>query len=190
MLRRSAPTRPRAEQPAPGGLFPVLAHRRPFQIPPSIQKSAGRAFARPADLAEKVGFRTQLRRRDGRLPFSRTSACASSGGRFAPLCLLAAPLPPNPKGASCDAPFGFGGECGIRTHAGLLPNGFQDRLVMTTSITLHIQCMKKTPCGNRARPVRVVGLIANIICAHPFRALRGISSRKQPTGLFSLVHPL
>ena len=32
-----------------------------------------------------------------------------------------------------------GGECEIRTHAGLLPNGFQDRLVMTTSITLRIK---------------------------------------------------
>ena len=31
-----------------------------------------------------------------------------------------------------------GGEGGIRTHAGLPPNGFQDRLVMTTSIPLHI----------------------------------------------------
>ena len=30
----------------------------------------------------------------------------------------------------------FGGGCGIRTHVGLPPNGFQDRLVMTTSITL------------------------------------------------------
>ena len=31
-----------------------------------------------------------------------------------------------------------GGEEGIRTLVGLLPNGFQDRLVMTTSIPLHI----------------------------------------------------
>ena len=30
----------------------------------------------------------------------------------------------------------FGGEEGIRTLVGLLPNGFQDRLVMTTSIPL------------------------------------------------------
>ena len=30
----------------------------------------------------------------------------------------------------------IGGEGGIRTHAGLHPNGFQDRLVMTTSIPL------------------------------------------------------
>ena len=30
------------------------------------------------------------------------------------------------------------GESGIRTHAPLRTNGFQDRLVMTTSISLHI----------------------------------------------------
>ena len=30
------------------------------------------------------------------------------------------------------------GEGGIRTHAPLRTNGFQDRLVMTTSIPLHI----------------------------------------------------
>ena len=30
----------------------------------------------------------------------------------------------------------FGGGCGIRTHVGVSPNGFQDRLVMTASITL------------------------------------------------------
>ena len=36
----------------------------------------------------------------------------------------------------------FGGEWGIRTLVGVSPNGFQDRLVMTTSITLHI---KKVP---------------------------------------------
>ena len=29
-----------------------------------------------------------------------------------------------------------GGGCGIRTHVTLLSNGFQDRLVMTASITL------------------------------------------------------
>ncbi len=37
----------------------------------------------------------------------------------------------------------FGGEGGIRTHAGLPPNGFQDRLVMTTSILLLIRLLKK-----------------------------------------------
>ena len=31
-----------------------------------------------------------------------------------------------------------GGGKGIRTLVGLLPNGFQDRLVMTTSISLHM----------------------------------------------------
>ena len=33
--------------------------------------------------------------------------------------------------------FNYGAEGGIRTHAGVNPNGFQDRLVMTTSIPLH-----------------------------------------------------
>ena len=32
------------------------------------------------------------------------------------------------------------GEDGIRTHVPLRTNGFQDRLVMTTSIPLHINC--------------------------------------------------
>ena len=31
-----------------------------------------------------------------------------------------------------------GGGCGIRTHVGVNPNGFQDRLVMTASIRLQI----------------------------------------------------
>ena len=35
-------------------------------------------------------------------------------------------------------PQNIGGEDGIRTHVGLLPNGFQDRLVMTASIPLRI----------------------------------------------------
>lgn len=34
--------------------------------------------------------------------------------------------------------FSTSGESGIRTHAPLRTNGFQDRLVMTTSISLHI----------------------------------------------------
>ena len=38
-----------------------------------------------------------------------------------------------------------GGGCGIRTHVGVNPNGFQDRLVMTASITLR---MKLWRCGN------------------------------------------
>ena len=35
-----------------------------------------------------------------------------------------------------------GGDGGIRTHVGLHPNGFQDRLVMTTSIHLRIKNYK------------------------------------------------
>ena len=34
-----------------------------------------------------------------------------------------------------------GGEGGIRTHVGLHPNGFQDRLVMTTSIPLQVSAV-------------------------------------------------
>ena len=34
--------------------------------------------------------------------------------------------------------FSTSGESGIRTHAPLRTNGFQDRLVMTTSISLHM----------------------------------------------------
>ena len=32
----------------------------------------------------------------------------------------------------------FGGEDGIRAHVASLPNGFQDRLVMTASIPLRV----------------------------------------------------
>ncbi len=38
----------------------------------------------------------------------------------------------------CYAPLAYSGEGGIRTHAPLRTNGFQDRLVMTTSIPLHV----------------------------------------------------
>ncbi len=37
----------------------------------------------------------------------------------------------------------FGGEEGIRTLVGLPPNGFQDRLVMTTSILLHLRKLER-----------------------------------------------
>ena len=40
-----------------------------------------------------------------------------------------------------------GGECEIRTHAPLPANGFQDRLVMTASITL-----RRLPAHIRSRP--------------------------------------
>ena len=36
------------------------------------------------------------------------------------------------------------GEGGIRTHAPLRTNGFQDRLVMTTSIPLHVRSFSET----------------------------------------------
>ena len=44
---------------------------------------------------------------------------------------------------AANAVFGryFGGGCGIRTHVRLLSNGFQDRLVMTTSITLRVRLL-------------------------------------------------
>ena len=52
----------------------------------------------------------------------------------------------------CKFLFPTSGESGIRTHAPLRTNGFQDRLVMTTSISLHIYislffallCQRKT----------------------------------------------
>ncbi len=40
--------------------------------------------------------------------------------------------------------FASNGEGGIRTHAPLRTNGFQDRLVMTTSIPLHERLYKST----------------------------------------------
>src|SRR5699024_638710 len=39
------------------------------------------------------------------------------------------------------------GEDGIRTHAPFRTNGFQDRLVMTTSIPLHLICGLSTVCA-------------------------------------------
>lgn len=36
-----------------------------------------------------------------------------------------------------------GGGCGIRTHVTLPSNSFQDYLVMTASITLHISKLQK-----------------------------------------------
>ncbi len=37
--------------------------------------------------------------------------------------------------------FCFGGGSGIRTHVGVSPNGFQDRLVMTASISLRVTAL-------------------------------------------------
>ncbi len=44
----------------------------------------------------------------------------------------------------------FGGGRGIRTPVGLLPNGFQDRLVMTASICLRMNCSSQK-CEKTAR---------------------------------------
>ena len=74
-----------------------------------------------------------------------------------------------PKGAkspkSHDRLFGllFGGGRGIRTPVGLLPNGFQDRLVMTTSIYLRIILKKRIFAENgfKPRPFRKYSRIAH-----------------------------
>ena len=42
------------------------------------------------------------------------------------------------------------GEDGIRTHAPVRTNGFQDRLVMTASIPLHICCLRQLNYYNKA----------------------------------------
>ena len=47
----------------------------------------------------------------------------------------------------------FGGSRGIRTPVGVTPNGFQDRLVMTTSICFHRMLAGTALCG-RVRAVR------------------------------------
>ena len=46
--------------------------------------------------------------------------------------------PSKSKGTPRGVPFDCGGGSGIRTHVGVSPNGFQDRLVMTTSISLQV----------------------------------------------------
>ena len=57
--------------------------------------------------------------------------------RFALLPRRSNPLIPYKKETPCYArDFFFNGEGGIRTHAPFRTNGFQDRLVMTTSIPL------------------------------------------------------
>ena len=45
--------------------------------------------------------------------------------------------------------YDLSGEGGIRTHAPLRTNGFQDRLVMTTSIPLHILLCRFLFCRSR-----------------------------------------
>ena len=46
----------------------------------------------------------------------------------------------------CYAPLAYSGEGGIRTHAPLRTNGFQDRLVMTTSISLQQHFLNQWNC--------------------------------------------
>ena len=65
----------------------------------------------------------------------------------------------NPRAATNDllpfqgSPFGQlgyfskSGEGGIRTHAPFRTNGFQDRLVMTTSIPLHVSLCSELNCN-------------------------------------------
>ena len=64
------------------------------------------------------------------------------------------PLQNQKDTAGC--PFDFGGGCGIRTHVTLLSNGFQDRLVMTASITLRVTewLEKWLDCRRQANPLR------------------------------------
>ena len=60
------------------------------------------------------------------------------------------------------------GEGGIRTHAPLRTNGFQDRLVMTTSIPLHnIFCCCRFVCLTRRL---VYNTKPEYICQHFFQS--------------------
>ena len=59
------------------------------------------------------------------------------------------------------------GEGGIRTHASLRTNGFQDRLVMTTSIPLHnVFCCCRFVCLTRRL---VYNTKPEYICQHFFK---------------------
>ena len=60
------------------------------------------------------------------------------------------------------------GESGIRTHAPLRTNGFQDRLVMTTSIPLHnVFCCCRFVCLTRRL---VYNTKPEYICQHFFQS--------------------
>ena len=62
--------------------------------------------------------------------------------------------------------FSTSGESGIRTHAPLRTNGFQDRLVMTTSIPLHnVFCCCRFVCLTRRL---VYNTKPEYICQHFF----------------------
>ena len=86
-----------------------------------------------------------------------------------------------------------GGGCEIRTHAPVKANGFQDRLVMTTSITLRVEILscKYTdrhsngfggPCQSRkhSRPIRQSRALPSLLLVF------GLRLKKQHTVLFFL----
>ena len=55
------------------------------------------------------------------------------------------------------------GESGIRTHAPLRTNGFQDRLVMTTSISLHMYYLHRIFVRRK-----MYSIIKSFCCQHKF----------------------
>ena len=75
------------------------------------------------------------------------------------------------------------GEDGIRTHVPLRTNGFQDRLVMTTSIPLHV-----------FRPNRNItdNIILSVFCQYPFSNflflfLQNMAARSKSSGVVILM---
>ena len=82
-------------------------------------------------LAEGVGFYPRTKKRATGTLFALCGA---------PSCSNPHALGRTQKTAPTYGWYGFfcGGGSGIRTHAPFRTNGFQDRLVMTTSISLHI----------------------------------------------------
>ena len=84
----------------------------------------------------------------------------------------------------------------FRALASEILTTFQDRLVMTTSITLRKEYITNVWDGavltRRSCPPRSHRRyeIKSQICSQKLRALRGIATRKEPAGLFSLAHPL
>ena len=77
------------------------------------------------------------------------------------MCFMAAPQTKKHRANSHDAwarRLAAGAGCGIRTHVTLLSNGFQDRLVMTASITLRI---------GMTYPIRFGDFISALAAARP-----------------------
>ena len=77
-------------------------------------------------------------------------------------------------------PFFYGGGCRIRTRVDFRPNGFQDRPVMTASVTLRIYtCQIFRPCFVYGR-----------LCDPPYMDLSGKTGRASSTpGLCDLPFP-